>query len=402
VNGLGVLRLAWLGISGVACASVLPGVVEMSLLLGGALLPRRKARACTLATSDLGRVAVVVPAHNEEAGIARTVESLRRSEGVDFDVWVIADNCIDATADRAQHAGARVLVRTSDERRGKGYALQFAFEQLIASNYVGFLVVDADTDVEPSFVRDCTAALNSGADAVQAAYFLRDADVSPMTRLASVANRAFNGLRPLARNRLGLSCHLFGNGFGLSRGTLLAVPYDSVSVVEDLEYHLALVRSARKVVFVDSTAVYGETPGSNKSMQSQRTRWEGGRIRMLREQTPKLLGDIVSGRLSCLEPALDLMLLPLSFHLALLVLASTSPWMPARVVGLFGVTQAVFYIAIAMIRCGGTKNEVRALVNAPFYLISKLLMARVLIKGSRADAAWTRTKRNYETASLPE
>ena len=78
------------------------------------------------------RFAIVVPAHNEEAGIAATVSNLKAVDYPKdrFSIIVVADNCSDETAARAEAAGAQVIVRHDQERRGKGYALAFAFERL--------------------------------------------------------------------------------------------------------------------------------------------------------------------------------------------------------------------------------------------------------------------------------
>src|SRR5205823_1926102 len=82
--------------------------------------PAAQARAPRLA------IAVVVPAHDEEAGIAATVQSLLALDYPRdlFRIFVIADNCSDETAARAREAGATVLVRDDAARRGKVYALE--------------------------------------------------------------------------------------------------------------------------------------------------------------------------------------------------------------------------------------------------------------------------------------
>ena len=125
------------------------------------------------------KFAVVVPAHNEESGIARCVAGLsaaaREAVGPAWDnrpdgplaIVVVADNCADATAARAREAGARVLERTDTERRGKGYALEFAFGRLLAEGYDAVAVVDADTVVEPNVLAAMCGLLAEGADAVQ-------------------------------------------------------------------------------------------------------------------------------------------------------------------------------------------------------------------------------------------
>src|SRR5258706_2149565 len=74
------------------------------------------------------RFVVVVPAHNEQDGIAETVKNLL---AIDYDkdrfsVVVVADNCADETAAKAEHAGARVFIRHDQERCCQRYALAYA------------------------------------------------------------------------------------------------------------------------------------------------------------------------------------------------------------------------------------------------------------------------------------
>jgi 1,2-diacylglycerol 3-beta-glucosyltransferase len=100
-------------------AASLPALAASAYLAGLAVLARRTAPPA--AAVPTLKYDVIVPAHNEEAEIAETVRSLR---AVDypaslFRVLVVADNCTDATAERAAAAGAQVLVRKNAEHRGK-------------------------------------------------------------------------------------------------------------------------------------------------------------------------------------------------------------------------------------------------------------------------------------------
>ena len=72
---------------------------------------------------------IIVPAHNEAAGIAATVASLRALDypAAQFRILVIADNCTDDTAARARAAGATVLEREHATEKGKGYALAHGY-----------------------------------------------------------------------------------------------------------------------------------------------------------------------------------------------------------------------------------------------------------------------------------
>src|SRR5436190_4535960 len=67
----------------------------------------------TGAVAPRKRIAVLVPAHDEAALIARCVRSLEAQTYPShlYDVIVVADNCTDATASIAMSAGAEVLVR---------------------------------------------------------------------------------------------------------------------------------------------------------------------------------------------------------------------------------------------------------------------------------------------------
>src|SRR5262249_45829723 len=101
------------------------------------------------------RFDVIVPAHNEAEVIERTVHSLLRLDWprARFGGLVAADNCGDATAALARAAGAKVLERRDTTRRGKGYALEFAFARSRADGFAEALaVVDADSEVSANLL----------------------------------------------------------------------------------------------------------------------------------------------------------------------------------------------------------------------------------------------------------
>jgi biofilm PGA synthesis N-glycosyltransferase PgaC len=77
-----------------------------------------------------GRVSVtaLIPARNEEHHIVATLTSLRRQTVPPAAVWVIADNCTDATAEVARAAGADVYATVQNLHRKAG-----GLNQLLAS-----------------------------------------------------------------------------------------------------------------------------------------------------------------------------------------------------------------------------------------------------------------------------
>lgn len=274
------------------------------------------ARSAAHGTGRPVRTVVVVPAHDEEAAIAETVRSLL---AVDYppelrEVVVVADNCTDRTASVAAEAGARVLVRQDVNRRGKGYALRFAFDRLLQEGKAeAIAVVDADTVVSPNLLRAFAARLSDGAAALQAHYGVRNADASWRTRLLAIAFEAFHGVRSRARERLGLSCGLRGNGMAFRADVLREVPHEAFSIVEDLEYGIQLAHAGHRVHYVEEARVLGLMAATEAASRSQRRRWEGGRKGMARRHAARLLGRAWRERSAVyLDLALDLLVPPLS------------------------------------------------------------------------------------------
>jgi cellulose synthase/poly-beta-1,6-N-acetylglucosamine synthase-like glycosyltransferase len=127
---IALIRWALILIGGAGVLLTVPSWLELLLMTIGAF----RRRLPSSARVDSGfRLAAVVPAHNEEAMVGSCVKSILISAqtGPSCEVIVVADNCTDGTAARARAAGARVLIREDSQRRGKGYALRFAFERLM-------------------------------------------------------------------------------------------------------------------------------------------------------------------------------------------------------------------------------------------------------------------------------
>jgi cellulose synthase/poly-beta-1,6-N-acetylglucosamine synthase-like glycosyltransferase len=389
------LQDAWVFCSWLAAIALFPGTLELLLLTAAGLFRSHKAE---VRSSEPFALTVLIPAHNEKLSIARCVRSIFAADatGVDLRVVVVADNCSDQTASIARASGARVLERFDPNRRGKGYALEFAFATLSDSGTCAFAIVDADTEIEHNFLIETADAFRSGADATQCRYLVRNPNSSIRTRLMGLTLAAYNVLRPRGRSNLGCSAGLYGNGFALSTDTLRAVPYCAYSVVEDLEYHLALLRSGRLVRFLNGTAVYADMPASGPGVGNQRARWEGGRMRMACVQLLPLLKLIAKGNFRLLEPCLDLLLLPLAFHVLLLmvIVPASSVWV--RDFAAAGILVALLHLTVAAFAVGNGWRDLGALAAAPLYVCWKLLLIPRLWQSARKNAEWVRTERVAE------
>ncbi len=348
------------------------------------------------------KIDIVVPAHDESLGIAGTLASL---SAVDYPrsryrIFVVADNCTDDTAQRATAAGACVILRTVPEARGKGHALAFAFDGLLREGWSdAVVVVDADTVVAPDFLLRVGTRFARGAEAMQADYAVRNPDESWRTRLMAIAFSTFHELRSRARERLGVSCGLRGNGMAFTARTLRRVPWDATSLTEDVEYGARLGVAGVRVEYAGDARVFGSMPVDAKSSESQRVRWESGRAALARTLVPMLLGRGVVGAVR-LDLAIDLLVPPLSW-LALAVGIGTAAscalaWLqPAAALGVapwlvFGVALAAYALRGWSLSGTGSRG-LSALAMAPAYVVWKLIVR--LRRRGRAAGEWIRTTR---------
>jgi 1,2-diacylglycerol 3-beta-glucosyltransferase len=354
------------------------------------------------------RFDVVVPAHDEEKGIARTVASLRALAYPEAlrRIVVVADNCSDRTAEEATRAGADVLERTDTERRGKGYALAYAFERSLADGKAAAIVViDADTVVAPHLLTAFAARIAAGAQSVQARYGVSNALAAWRTRLMALALALFHDLRSQARERLGLSCGLRGNGMCFTADMLRRVPHEAFSVVEDLEYGIRLGEAGVRIHYAAEAEVLGEMVSSEAASRSQRRRWEGGRLTLARRHGLRLLGAGLARRDPIrIDLALDLFVPPLSWlaiwgalGAAASIAASLHAGSPAASCALWGVAWAFLaaYVARGWWLAGLGARGVLDLLWIPVYVVWKVTLA--LRRSRHAKDAWVRTAREGES-----
>ena len=378
----------------------IPAAFASLYLLAAALLSARP--AAVPAGDRRVRFDVIVPAHNEAAGIARTVENLRcldwPADG--FRILVIADNCSDATAAIAAAAGATVIERRDENLRGKGYALNYAFERSRRDGWAqAVVVVDADSEASANLLSSIAARLGNGAHAAQVHYGVLNPNAAWRTRLMSIALGAFHIVRSRARERLRLSCGIRGNGWCVTHDLLRRIPYEAYSLTEDIEYGVALGLQGERVHYADEAHVYGEMVTNSRSAASQRQRWEQGRFKLIRQHALPLFKAAASRPSAvCLDLGFDLLVLPLSYIalniIALAILAGLSAVVDADLLSWLWVAAGcaaclVWYVLRGWWVSGVGWRGLPDLLWAPVYIVWKVFLA---VAGRRATE-WLRTER---------
>ncbi len=366
----------------------------------------RRPKPVTEKRNTYRRFAVLVPAHNEELVIERTLNSLAKLEypSAQFDIVVIADNCTDQTASVSEAMGVRVLRRFDGSQKGKGYALKWCFDQLMASDtYDAFVVIDADTVASSNLLKVMNAYLEDGSECIQCSDMAIPQPGAWSPEITRVAMLLYNFVRPLGGMSLGCTTGLHGNGMCLSKDLLIKYPWNSFSRTEDLEYSIELAMSNTKVQFAPEAEVRAVMPTDPHNAETQRKRWELARFVLIRKYAKPLLLVSLRGRsLIALSTLIELMLPAFAnmfVFTCLLAITNVIPalhgirWLawPAILWSVAFLLQ-VFHVIAGFKAAKADLGAYTALLSFPRYALWKLrLYAKTLFNGD--DLGWIRTAR---------
>ena len=224
------------------------------------------------------RVAVLIPAYNEETVIVRTIRSVLNSDYSNLHIIVIDDGSLDRTAEVAREAYAaepRVQV-LSKPTGGKAAALNFALDRLEEDIYVG---IDADTVI--------------AADAISKLIpHFEDPRIGAMAGNAKVGNRVNLWTRWQAleyitsQNFERRALDLFhvvtvvpgAIGAWRTAPVKAAGGYPLNTVAEDADLTMNLLEQGFKVDYEDRSLAFTEAPIDAKGLKRQRFRWSFGTL----------------------------------------------------------------------------------------------------------------------------
>lgn len=239
----------------------------------------------------------IIPAHNEEIVVGNLIASLQKQNYPKdlYDIYVIADNCTDNTAEIARKAGAIVYERFDEEHKTKGYALDWFLKQKIEENapYDAFCIFDADNIVDVDFLKNMNKKLCQGEEVVQGYRDIKNPTDSWVSAGYAIFYWTMNRFYHLARYNLGLSPLINGTGFMVKFDLVKPTNgFDTVTLTEDIEFSLKTIISGKKLGWATDAIVYDEQPVGFKQSWSQRSRWTVGHIQCLKEYTKPLAAAV--------------------------------------------------------------------------------------------------------------
>lgn len=248
--------------------------------------------------------AVLICARNEEAVIADLLQSLNNQiyPAEHYEIFVMADNCSDSTAEIARENGATVYVRHNDKQVGKGYALEELLKN-IERDYGdvidGYMVFDADNIVKEDYIEQMNISYCQGNRIIAGYINSKNYDSNWISAGYSLFLLKKNRYLNNARYLLGLSCAINGTGFLFDKKLTGNWRYHTLT--EDIELSVDQACRHNRIAYCDKAVLYDEQPVSFRQSFYQRLRWAKGYLQVIRKYTSSLLKGIMDGDFSCYD-----------------------------------------------------------------------------------------------------
>lgn len=341
------------------------------------------------------RFAVLISARNESNVIGNLIDSIHgQTYPTDLiDIWLVADNCTDDTADVARSLGCHVIERFNQEQIGKGYALTYLLDRMQstgeAQRYDAFFVFDADNQLDPHYIAEMNKAFQSGfriLTSYRNSVNLSDNWVSSGSALWFIRESRFLNS---SRMRLGTSCHVGGTGFMFSREIMNRNKgWKFHLLTEDLEFTMDSVLHGDRVGYCGTAILYDEQPVTFRQSWRQRLRWSKGFLQVFRYYGPALIKRAVRERdfsavdltllicpfmvLGVIRLVLGLLFAAFGFVTWPSQLASLTNWSSVIVTSMLSLMAlAALTIIVERDQIGATNKELFAYVlSFPIYMLS--------------------------------
>jgi cellulose synthase/poly-beta-1,6-N-acetylglucosamine synthase-like glycosyltransferase/peptidoglycan/xylan/chitin deacetylase (PgdA/CDA1 family)/spore germination protein YaaH len=291
-------------------------LMSARLLLVGifAVFERMRAPHAAASPGFNPRVAVLIPAFNEEKVIVRTVRSVLNSDYSNLRIIVIDDGSSDHTynvachAYKAEIAAGRVEVLTK-QNEGKAAALNFALDRMTEEFYVG---IDADTVIAPDAISKLIPHFEDplvGAVAGNAKVGNR---VNLWTRWQALEYITSQNFERRALDLFNVVTVVPGAIGAWRTGPVKAAGgYPINTVAEDADLTMNLLEQQFKVVYEDRSLAFTEAPVNAQGLMRQRFRWSFGILQAVWKHRAAFVRNKAMGFFALPNILIFQMLLPL-------------------------------------------------------------------------------------------
>jgi len=254
-------------------------------------------------------IGIVIAARNESSVIKNLIDSVRANDYPQamVKIFVVADNCTDNTAQICRDLGCVVIERFNKEKVGKGYALNYLFNELHTNPKYSeiipeaYIVLDADNLIKQNYITEMNKMYDCGHKVIASYRNTKNFGQNWLTSGYAFwfihDSRHMNNARMITKN----SCIIAGTGFLISQEVVKEYNnWEFFTLTEDIEFSTTYALSKRKVAYCSSAEFFDEQPASFKQAWTQRERWARGYYQVFGLKGKQLFKDLFKN-FSCFD-----------------------------------------------------------------------------------------------------
>jgi cellulose synthase/poly-beta-1,6-N-acetylglucosamine synthase-like glycosyltransferase len=362
--------------------------------------------------ADYRRYGVIIAARNEEKVIGQLIESIKAQNYPPelIDIFVVADNCSDGTADTARRAGAVVWERENRRQTGKGYALSYAFDRIKTEyDYLhdGYFIFDADNLLDENYIYEMNKIFACGYGVVTSYRNSKNPAGSWISSGYTLQFMHESAHLNAPRMTLKTSCMVSGTGFLVSREIIERDNgWNYYLLTEDIEFTVNCILRGDRIGYCRDAVFYDEQPVTFRQSVTQRLRWSKGYLQVFSKYGAKLFHGIFRrdiNRFACFDimmsviPAIILTTASAVINLIMACVALSVFGIPLIKVALtllsavFGAYAMFFFIGMAVlatewrnIYCPKSKKIIAAFMF-PLFMMSYMPIAAAALFSHRVE-----------------
>ncbi len=236
-------------------------------------------------TDEKLKYGVIIPARNEEAVIGNLIKSVYKNKYPQdkLQIFVIAHNCTDRTAQIARDLGATVYEYNNPDECTMGYAFRYLFDRIKedygVENYDGFFLFNADNILADNYFDKMNDAFVANGREKVVTSFRNCKNFGSNVISAMYGIYFIQGCRYESRGRTvcGCSTRVQGTGYVIP-SEIVSDGWKYVTLTEDWEFSADQIIKDRKIVYCDEAVFYDEQPTKSRIMMRQRLRWAKGHL----------------------------------------------------------------------------------------------------------------------------
>lgn len=243
------------------------------------------------------KYAIMVAARNEAGVLGNLIESIHAQDYPQelVDIFVVADNCDDNTAEIARAHGAVCYERFDNKRRTKGYALQFLVERIRRDfgieSYDAYFVFDADNLLKKDYLTRMNESFDAGEKIVTSYRNTKNFDDNWIAASYGIHWLRSARFEHRPRSVLRLAARVQGTGF-MFASEVIKDGWKYTGFTEDRAFAADAVALGYRISYNDRAEFFDEQPVDMKIAMRQRIRWAKGHLQAVVETGPKLFAHI--------------------------------------------------------------------------------------------------------------